>query len=56
MFGDFNAHVNGNGPKQVELIATTQDRWVNGVGGWKLKSSKLISSKMLLDGKAARTH
>ena len=38
-------------PHRLELIATTQDSWVRSSAGWRLKSSRLVRSKMLLDGK-----
>jgi ketosteroid isomerase-like protein len=52
--GDLHAHLApGRGPKTLEVVATTVDQWVKTSGGWKLKSSKLKTSKMLLDGKPA---
>ena len=54
--GHFTGYSLGKQSHKVELIATTQDTWVKTPSGWKMKTSKLVTNKVLFDGKPAQRH
>jgi ketosteroid isomerase-like protein len=54
--GHFTGYTLGKQSHKVELIATTRDTWVKTAGAWKLKASKLMTNKVLFDGKRTAQH
>src|SRR5580658_9105401 len=47
--GHFTGYSLGKQSHKLELIATTQDTWVKTPSGWKMKTSKLVTNKVLFD-------